>query len=272
LLNQARAVDRKLASLVGGPVQGMKILEIGPGQRLLQLSYFATRNDVWGIDLDMIVDHMSLRECVQMAKKNGWMRTWKTIARKITHIDSKLKTELVSQLGLRDMPKLHVVQMDAAKMTFSNDQFDVVFSRSVFEHLSEPETVISEMRRVLKPGGVLSLAIHLFTSDSGCHDTRIFVGNRGTLPFWAHLQPEHEHAVRSNSYLNKLTLADWRRIFQSEMPGSDVVASCDAGSVDRQELAKLRSQGKLMTYSDEELLTVTIEVSWRKPLHPQEVA
>jgi len=164
------------------------------------------------------------------------------------------------------MPELRVLRMDAGDMTFQDEQFDVVYSQAVFEHLPDPKGVISEVCRVLKPGGIMLVALHLYSSDSGCHDTRIFVGKRGRLPFWAHLRPGYEAAVRSNSYLNKLRLSDWRRMFQDMMPGSVVTASCDAGEADRQELSKLRSQGELANYSDEELLSVTIDVSWRKPL------
>jgi ubiquinone/menaquinone biosynthesis C-methylase UbiE len=155
--------------------------------------------------------------------------------------------------------------MDAEKMEFPDNQFDVVFSRAVFEHVPGPAPVISEIRRVLKPGGVMFVLLHLFSSDSGCHDTRIFVGQRGELPFWAHLRPEHEQSVRSNSYLNKLRLADWKTMFESIMPGSEVTALCDAGDTERQELHELRSQGQLTNYSDDELLTVTLQVTWRKP-------
>lgn len=44
---------------------------------------------------------------------------------------------------------------DARCLPFSNASFDVVFSYSVLQHLSKPDarTVISEIARVLKPGG-----------------------------------------------------------------------------------------------------------------------
>jgi SAM-dependent methyltransferase len=203
-----------------------------------------------------------------MARQNGWLRTCKTVGRKIARIDNVMRAELALQLGLNRIPDLRVLQMDAAKMAFPDNQFDVIFSRAVFEHLPNPPAVISEMCRVLKPGGVMFVVLHLFTSDSGCHDTRIFLGKRGGLPFWAHLRPEHENAVRSNSYLNRLRLADWKQMFHSSMPDCKVDALCDAQDLERQELSKLRSKGQLRTYSDEELLSVTVEVSWRKPLAP----
>jgi SAM-dependent methyltransferase len=266
LLNQARASDAKIMSLLGCPVNDMKMLEVGPGQQLIQLAYFGKHNDVVGIDLDVIVQRVDATGCLRMARQNGWLRTCKTLARKMAGIDKKMRRELVSQLGLHSLPKLPVLQMDAAKMEFPDQHFDVVFSRAVFEHLPDPGAVIAEISRVLKPGGVMFLTFHLFSSDSGSHDTRIFVGKRETLPFWAHLRPEHEKEVRSNSYLNKLRLDEWKQILQSKMPSSEVVALCDAGDVERRELQRLRSQGQLRDYSDEELLSVTVEAGWRKPL------
>jgi SAM-dependent methyltransferase len=267
LLEQAIETESKINLLIGAPVTGLKMLELGPGQLLVQLAYFAMRNEITGIDLDVILQYLNWRGCLQMARKNGWIRFLKTVGRKMARVDNSMRAEIMSQLGLKTMPALRVLQMDAMKMQFPDDQFDVVYSRAVFEHLPDPEAVISEIRRVLKPGGLMLMTLHLFTSDSGCHDSRIFLGKRGGLPYWAHLRPEFEQAVRSNSYLNKLRLDDWRQAFQTRMPGSRVTALCDAGVSERQELVKLRSQGQLTTYSDDELLTVTVEVSWRKPLY-----
>jgi SAM-dependent methyltransferase len=150
-------------------------------------------------------------------------------------------------------------------MTFVDRSFDAVFSRAVFEHLSDPQPVLAEVRRVLKPGGAMFVSLHLYSSDSGCHDTRIFLGNREDLPLWSHLRPQYQSLVHPNSYLNKLNLTDWQQLFQSEMPGSQVFASCDAGGEARKALHNLRAKGELKNYSDEELLTVTLEISWRKP-------
>lgn len=43
----------------------------------------------------------------------------------------------------------------AEELPFLNDSFDLVFSRLAFHHFLNPETVFSEMVRVLKPGGKL---------------------------------------------------------------------------------------------------------------------
>ena len=39
-------------------------------------------------------------------------------------------------------------------LDFQDDQFDLIFSCNVLEHIGDPEPVFSEIRRVLKPGGL----------------------------------------------------------------------------------------------------------------------
>ena len=47
---------------------------------------------------------------------------------------------------------------DLTQLTFADEQFDVLLSSDVFEHVFEPEKAFAEINRVLKPGGV-----HIFT-------------------------------------------------------------------------------------------------------------
>lgn len=266
MLSQARETEAKIGSILGKPVNRLNMLELGPGQQLVQLAYFAPKNEVVGIDLDVIDQYLTFSGCIRMVRQNGWMRTAKTVLRTVAGIDSKMRSEVVSQLGLETMPKLRVLQMDATKTSFESNQFDVVYSRAVFEHLPDPGAVLTEMARVLKPGGVLLVTLHLYTSDSGCHDTRIFAGDRKELPFWAHLRKEYRHEVRPNSYLNEFSLSTWRSVFEESLPGSEVSALFDAKPEEHLELKKLRTEKQLEEFSDEELLTVTVDACWRKPL------
>jgi SAM-dependent methyltransferase len=48
-------------------------------------------------------------------------------------------------------------QSSATSLPFSNNTFDVAWSYTVLEHIATPEAALSEMRRVLKPGGLLLL-------------------------------------------------------------------------------------------------------------------
>lgn len=53
-----------------------------------------------------------------------------------------------------ELPKdLPVVRGDLSRLPFSRGAFSMVCSRSVFEHLTEPDAVMDEIHRALKPGG-----------------------------------------------------------------------------------------------------------------------
>jgi hypothetical protein len=106
---------------------------------------------------------------------------------------------------------------------------------------------------------------HLYTSDSGCHDVRIFVDRRENLPYWSHLRDSQRSKVVENTYLNKLSLEEWRRIFESNLPGSQVIPMMDDASPERiAEIARIRATGELTEYTDEELLSVTVKVIWKR--------
>lgn len=48
----------------------------------------------------------------------------------------------------------HQVQFNPAEpLPFEDEQFDVIVSDMVFEHLDDPAAVMAELRRILKPGG-----------------------------------------------------------------------------------------------------------------------
>jgi SAM-dependent methyltransferase len=48
-----------------------------------------------------------------------------------------------------------VVLGDAMAMPFPNDSFDVVVANHVYEHVPDPVRLVAEMRRVLRPNGVI---------------------------------------------------------------------------------------------------------------------
>lgn len=54
----------------------------------------------------------------------------------------------------RGLPNdLRVVTGDLSRLPFRDGAFSLVFSRSVFEHLTKPEVVLEEFHRVLRPNG-----------------------------------------------------------------------------------------------------------------------
>ena len=49
------------------------------------------------------------------------------------------------------------IEQEITALGFSDDTFDVVFSEALLDHVSDTEKAISEMVRVLRPGGILAL-------------------------------------------------------------------------------------------------------------------
>ena len=231
---------------------------------LKYLRYFGIRNNATGIDLDVVSDRLSPPAVMRMLHVNGPMRTGKTIARKMLGLDAKFNKELCRQLGVAHLPEPRVLQMNAEEMAFARASFDFVFSCSTFEHLSDPGAVIGQINRVLKPGGVAHITLHLYTSDSGCHDPRISAGRREELPLWAHLRPQHLKKVQGNAYLNKIRLADWRNLFLSKVPDVVLRTVGDENQSRSTELARLKRLGELADFTDEELLTVELVAMWKR--------
>jgi SAM-dependent methyltransferase len=63
--------------------------------------------------------------------------------------------------------------MDAAGLTFADRSFDFVFSYDAFEHFADPEQVLREIIRVLRPGGRLYLDFGpIYLSPFGEHAYR----------------------------------------------------------------------------------------------------
>lgn len=59
---------------------------------------------------------------------------------------------------------------DVGVLPFPDASFDMVTSVAAFEHFLDVPSVVAELSRVLRPGGVVWVCVHLFTSPSGGHN------------------------------------------------------------------------------------------------------
>jgi phosphatidylethanolamine/phosphatidyl-N-methylethanolamine N-methyltransferase len=70
--------------------------------------------------------------------------------------------ERVAREGLRNV---RLLEMDAAKTTFADDTFDIVYAPYLISVVPDPVTVAREMRRVCKPGGKIVILNHFRSAN-----------------------------------------------------------------------------------------------------------
>ena len=265
-LANAVEIESLVQEWTGLRIKGLKVLDVGCGQQLKLAQYFALRhNSVTGIDYNAVPLGFDPRGYWKLVRANGPTRLMKTLGRKALGIDARFSRDLLRALADAKPQPIAVQQMDAERMSFENETFEFVYTRSVFEHLEHPDRVLREIRRVLRPGGVAHIGAHLYTCDGGAHDPRVLSGSRAEVPMWAHLRPAHAGVVQPNSYLNRYRLQDWRDLFAAILPGARFHLHQRGREKQKPLLEELREARELGGYTDDELLTDEVVVVWQKP-------
>ncbi len=93
-------------------------------------------------------------------------------ARKVCGIDTvehyrEEAMELAREKKLED--RFEFIVGDASKMPFEDDFFDTIIMNDAMEHVARPGDVLSECRRVLKPGGRLYINFPPYYHPFGAH-------------------------------------------------------------------------------------------------------
>lgn len=83
---------------------------------------------------------------------------------------------------------------DVQKLPYVENCFDLISSVAAFEHFLDVPSVIQEMHKVLRTGGIIWVAIHLFSSLSGGHNVKLMEIPLRNLPrgidAWDHLRKQ----------------------------------------------------------------------------------
>ncbi len=257
--------EARMAACLERPVENLRILEIGPGQGMERARYFGIRNEVIGLDLDVIPVKSGLATYIRMLRVNGFGRLAKTLGRRL--IVGSVNAQAWSKvIGTGEMRPPSIRQGDICSSHLSGElgKFDLVMSWSVFEHLPDPEQALKNVVHLLKPGGVFYLSLHLYTSNNGHHDIRAFTGQEELLPIWGHLRKSTSSQIQPSSYLNQWRLSQWRKLFSSLTPGyAEFLESYDYRHKYGPRITP-EIRAELDDYTDEELFTVDAVYVWQK--------
>src|SRR6266545_7119937 len=88
--------------------------------------------------------------CIELAKLGNFQITGLDISKSFVEIARKNAAEAGLKIDFREG--------NASAMPFKENTFDFTFCQAAFKNFSEPVKAISEMYRVLKPGGVAVIA------------------------------------------------------------------------------------------------------------------
>ncbi len=218
------ATRKRIEAVRGRPTQGVRILDVGCGQRVPATLLFARAgNMVTGIDTELLIDGLGLGSFLRVWRSDGFERAAKTTFRQLV-FDPAYYKQLAKLFGRPLSTRgLDIRQLSITKaLPFADGTFEVVISNAVFEHVAEVPAAVQEVTRLLKPGGVCHIAIHLFPSLSGGHHMRWAFPDTNPpddVPPWDHLRTNSSPA---HVYLNRLTEKEYRRAFEAE-PGLEIV-------------------------------------------------
>jgi len=245
------------------PLAGLRMLDIGCGQRCKSiLVYRAFGAQPTGIDLEPGRPDLPLLSYVAWSARHlGAERALKTLVRR-GFFERAYFQELERCAGRKLLGgALDVRRMDAQKLDFPNATFDAVTSDQVWEHVADVERATSEIGRVLKPGGLVSMTVALFPSLPGGHHYSWLEPDERPSSYvepWDHLRSRKHPAF---TYLNEYRQADFRSVFDRHFDILDWDASRQVGR--KQLTPGIRAE--LADFTEEDLLTPQLVLLARKP-------
>ncbi|MCU0342276.1 MAG: class I SAM-dependent methyltransferase [Ignavibacterium sp.] len=127
-------------------VQNLSVLDLGSGEGGTA-NVFSQDNFVVSFDLSLI---RLQRQLLNVLPKEGSYTTEKSI--------SILTTDSSGSQATIGMTFSNLVNGTALQLPFSNQSFDLIIIQDVIEHLSETKSFITEVKRVLKPNGMIYLS------------------------------------------------------------------------------------------------------------------
>lgn len=142
-----------------------------------------------------------------------------------TNVDALVRSAQAAGVAERLPEQLSFARSEVDRLPAPDDYFDVLVTWSVFEHVSEPVRMLSEVARVLKPGGLLFLQLWPFYySEHGGH-------------LWPHYEEPFPHLLHRREAVEERITG--RRATDPTRDGLDEFRSLNQITVDQLQRALL---------------------------------
>jgi ubiquinone/menaquinone biosynthesis C-methylase UbiE len=239
-LGMAEMRSRDLAPYLD-TARPLKILDVANGRLRPQYAILRSAgHEVYGVDLVNRPRQSSIDLAYAPAR---WMYAWK------------------QRLPLKAIAARTLVCGDVGVLPFPDQSFDLAVSAAAFEHFLDVPSVVAELYRVLRPGGMVWVSIHLFTSPTGGHNLSFTEFPLRHMPKgvdpWDHL--------RRRRLPFSVPLNEWRAEQYQEAFGRHFeIVSHYCWSHEGEELLTPEIEAELSAYSHTELTCAAYAIVARK--------
>ena len=261
-LSRVSALRQQLKDTFGVEWNNCKLLDVGCGQLLGHAYIFGVDNEVVGIDMALPFNFPYVADFIKTIRQCGIQRAVQTAVRQMLGMDRRFRNALIRSLEIETLPEVKAHLMDAQNLLFDENTFDGIYSFSVFQYIDNLGVAAEQLYRVLKPGGVAYLQLHLYTSLGGS-DHPVILTEPGKYPSWGHLRRSTPYYRKHGLPVNGLRLAEYKEIFESTFDYVHYVIY-EAEQQKARPLLTPSVRAELAEYSDEELLTSSLTILARK--------
>lgn len=213
---------RDLESVEEDPRGLKRVLDLGCGQRFpLALLFAAQGSTVTALDINYVQPRPLGRYVAANLRQGGSARTAKSVLRRLM-FDRRYCAALSQFAGLDVISHVQDVSFVVAdphgrSYPLDDEQFDLVVSNAVVEHVADVPAMARELARVLRPGGYYHGLIHNFYSLSGGHNMQWAYPDASpprTVPPWDHLR---ENRFPTDVHLNRLRPEQYEAAFREAL-------------------------------------------------------
>ena len=231
---------------------GVRALDVGCGLlqwQTIMLHSLGAR--VTGVDTEYVRADRRPDKYLRIWQINGFERAVKTVFWDFTYRGRYLKSLAACSPFVLKTRRLDLRQHTAERLPFVDETFDLVVSHEVFEHIADVRAAACEVKRVLKPGGLVYINVHLYPSISGGHLIEWKYPDEipsQLVPPWDHLRerkfPDHP------SWINEMRERDYRPIFEDVFE----ILRWEPSAYEGKTLLTPEIRAELADYSEDELL------------------